>query len=227
MRPLRNWLEPRILAAVAIATGSLWAFIEIADEVHENETHGIDKAILLALRSPGDPAQLLGPPWLQETVRDLTALGSPVILSLLVVVTVVFLLLSGQRRTALFVLGATGGGAILVTALKLLYARPRPDLVPHAMEVFSPSFPSGHALQAAVVYFTLAALVARVLPARRPKLFLLVVAAVLTAAAGISRIYLGVHWPSDVLGGWAAGAAWALACWLLAQFRHLGREGGS
>ncbi|OWW20130.1 phosphatase PAP2 family protein [Noviherbaspirillum denitrificans] len=221
---LRNWLEPRILGAIIVATGSLWAFIEIAEAVIENETRGIDTAILLALRSPGHPAEPLGPAWLQEMIRDITALGSPVVLSFVVVVTVIVLILSAKRRSALFVAVATGGGAVLSSTLKHFFNRPRPELVPHSMAIFSPSFPSGHALLAAVVYFTLAALLARLLPTWRLKLIVLIVAAILTAAVGVSRVYLGVHWPSDVLGGWAAGAAWALGCWLLAERLKLGKE---
>lgn len=219
----RRWLEPRLLSATAMVTGSLWAFIEVASNVLDDQTRSIDTAILLSLRAPGNPDDPLGPAWVQEMVRDLTALGSPVVLGVLVAVTVIFLLLARRRRTALFVAAATTGGALLSMLLKQVFNRPRPELVPHGTLVFSASFPSGHALLAAVVYFTLAALVARVLPTRRLKLFLLAVAVFLTVLVGVSRIYLGVHWPSDVFGGWCAGAAWALGCWLLAQVVHLGR----
>ena len=214
----RNWLEPKVLSSVAIAAGTLWVFLEITEDVIEGEKKSFDVAILMALRSPTNPLAPAGPPWFQELARDITALGSPSILALVVTVALGFLVLSGHRRTAAFLLASTSGGAVLSMLLKHLIGRPRPDLVPHATQVFSASFPSGHAMLATVVYLTVAALLAKLLPTRTLQLYLMAIAVTLTALIGISRIYLGVHWPSDVLGGWAAGASWALACWLVAWF---------
>lgn len=222
MPMLRNWLEPRILGAIAAATSALWLFFEVAEEVAEGGTRRIDTAILMAFRSPGDPANPLGPEWLREFVRDISGLGSPGVLGLLVAATAVFLLLSGKHRTALFVLAATLGGALVSSLLKEDFGRPRPDLVPHGSFVYSASFPSGHAMISAVVYLTLGALVARVVPGRWLKRYVMIVASLLTGLIGISRVYLGVHWPSDVLAGWAVGAAWALGCWVAAQVVNTG-----
>lgn len=227
MRVLRFWLEARLLAAVAFVSGSLWVFIELAEAVLANGTHDIDTAILLALRVPGHPADALGPVWLQEMIRDLTALGSPVILSLWVITATTILLLTNRWRTALFVAAATGGGTVLSLALKQFFYRPRPALISPALPISTPSFPSGHAMLAAVVYLTLAALVSPLLPTKRLKLFVMAMAILLIAVIGASRIYLAVHWPSDVLGGWAVGAAWALGCWLLARTFSLDRSGES
>ena len=105
---------------------------------------------------------------------------------------------------------------MLVDVLKQIFERGRPDLVPHAVQVFSASFPSGHATLSAVTYLTLGALVARLAPHRLAKAYVLGVAIVLTLLVGTSRVYLGVHWPTDVLAGWCVGAAWAIACWLVA-----------
>lgn len=214
--------QPRILLAMAAASAALWAFLELADEVLEGESMPVDQALLLLLRSPSDPAEMLGPPWLEDFAHDVTALGDIGVLGLIVLVATGFLACAGRRRTALFVVGATGGGALASTLLKLAFARPRPDLVPHATEVATASFPSGHAMVSAVVYLTLAALLARLVAAPRLKAYIIGVAVVLTLLIGTSRIYLGVHWPSDVLAGWAAGAAWALVCLALARALHIG-----
>jgi undecaprenyl-diphosphatase len=105
---------------------------------------------------------------------------------------------------------------VLSTVLKMFYRRPRPDLVPHGMETFTASFPSGHAMLSAIAYLTLAILLARISRGRRVKAFVLTLGVVTTLLVGISRIYLGVHWPSDVLAGWCVGAAWASLCWFVA-----------
>lgn len=224
MQQFRNWLEPRILIAVAATTSVLWLFIALAEEVGEGDTARIDTAILMAFRVPDDATQALGPAWLGEFIRDLSSLGSLGVLGLLVAAADIFLLLSGKVRTALFVLVATLGGALLSTLLKQGFDRPRPDLVRHGTYVYTASFPSGHAMLSAVVYLTLGALIARLVSGRWLKCYVLAVAVVLSGLVGVSRIYLGVHWPSDVLAGWAAGAAWALICWVAAQFLNLDNE---
>ena len=136
--------------------------------------------------------------------------------SLLTVAAVGFLLLTRERAAAVLTIAAVVGGALLSMALKSGFDRPRPDLVPHAVEVTSASFPSGHAMLSAVTYLTLGALLTRVQPQRRVKAYLLTVAVVLTVLIGVSRVYLGVHWPTDVLAGWCIGSAWAMLCWLAA-----------
>jgi undecaprenyl-diphosphatase len=105
---------------------------------------------------------------------------------------------------------------LLNLLLKLGFDRPRPDLVPHLTEAYQTSFPSGHSMSSAATYLTLGAMLARVQPSRRLKIYFLSLAIAVMLLVGFSRVYLGVHWPSDVLAGWAAGAIWALACWLLA-----------
>jgi undecaprenyl-diphosphatase len=217
----RRWLpvarrEVALLAAIALAAASLVLFAQLADEVVEGETHAFDEVVLLAMRSATDPADPIGPDWLEEQMRDVTALGSIGILAFVGLAAVGFLILQGKRRTAAFVVVAVGGGMLVSQLTKLGFDRPRPDLVPHAMQVYTASFPSGHAMLAAVTYLTLGALLARVQPRLRLKLYLIGLAATLTVLVGFSRVYLGVHWPTDVLAGWTLGAGWALACWAIA-----------
>jgi undecaprenyl-diphosphatase len=208
--------EFAVLAALALAAAALWGFMELADEVLEGETHAFDERILLALRSAGDRSDPLGPGWLEELMRDVTGLGGTGVLTFITLAVAGFLALDRKSHAALFVVAAVAGGMLLSTLLKLGFDRPRPDLVPHGALVYTASFPSGHATVSAVVYLTLGALLARVQPRLVLKLYLLGLAILLTVAVGISRIYLGVHWPSDVLAGWAIGAAWALLCWAAA-----------
>jgi undecaprenyl-diphosphatase len=200
-----------------------WAFLAIAGEVFEGETAGFDRAILLALRSPNDLADPLGPSWIEESARDITGLGGYAVLTLVTVAAVFYLVLSGKRHAAVLLAAAVVGGTLLSTGLKLGFERPRPDLVPHAARVYTASFPSGHAMLSAVTYLTLGALLARVQKRRRVKALLLTVAILVTLLVGASRVYLGVHWPSDVIAGWCVGAAWASLCWFVAL--QLQRQG--
>jgi undecaprenyl-diphosphatase len=219
----RAFLEPRALAGLLVAALCAWAFFGIADEVAEGETHDFDTRLLLALRTPGDPSDPLGPGWVAELMRDVTALGGLGILAALTLFVAGFLWLQGKRGSMWLVLVAVAGGQAMSTLAKSGFDRPRPDLVPHGMQVYTASFPSGHSMMAAVTYLTLATLVARVQPTPALKAYVMTIAVLLTVAVGVSRVYLGVHWPTDVLAGWAAGAAWALGCWLVA--RWLARQG--
>lgn len=216
-------LERRVLIAILVIAGCVWAFLGLADEIREGEQFRLDRAILLLFRDPADPTDPIGPPWLESAVRDVTALGGTVVLAIVAVGAVAFLSLSGKRSAALFVAAAVVGAVALSFVIKAGIERPRPDLVPHGTAVYTASFPSGHATGAAATYLTLGALLARFQPRRRLKFFILGYAVALTFLIGLSRVYLGVHWPSDVLAGWTLGASWALLCWLVA--RWLQRQG--
>lgn len=207
--------ELPLLVLPGIAAAALWGFVALVDEMLEGEIRDIDSRLLLALRNPQDASDPLGPGWVEELMRDITAFGGTGPLGFITLAGIVYLLLRRRRRTALFLFAAIAGGQLLSSALKLGFDRPRPDLVPHGMEVYTASFPSGHAMMTAIVYLTLAALLARSERRRRLKAFLLLLAACVTLMVGISRVYLGVHWPSDVLGGWMIGSAWAAGCWTL------------
>jgi undecaprenyl-diphosphatase len=184
--------------------------------VLEGETHAFDRAVLLAFRNPLDPSDPIGPTWLEIMFRDITALGGTTVLTLMTIAVIGFLLIDGKRAAAVLVLVSVVGGVLLSSVLKFGIDRPRPDLVAHLVEVHTASFPSGHAMLSAVVYLTLGGLLSRVEGPRRIKIYVLSVAVTLTFLIGLSRVYLGVHWPTDVLAGWCAGAAWAVLCWRVA-----------
>ncbi len=202
------------VAAVLLVTLGVWAFLSIAEEMAEGETAAVDRALLLMFRTPGAPETPLGGRWLREGMLDITALGSVTLLTLVVVLIVgLFASLRRWREAGLLLVAAMGGTAI-GQALKAGFGRERPEEAWRLVDVINTSFPSGHAMMSAVVYLTLAALIARFAERRRVKWFAMTAGAVLTVMVGVSRVYLGVHWPSDVLAGWCVGAAWAMVCWL-------------
>lgn len=220
IRRLLAWIgahEPQALAAMLIIAGAVWAFAELADEVLEGDTADFDEAVLLSLRTADDVTDPIGPGWFEEMARDITGLGGFGVLALLTLAATGYLLLHRKGHTALYLVLAIGSGILISTLLKNLFDRPRPDLVPHAQVVYTSSFPSGHSMMSAVVFFTLGALLAGVQADLRLRAYLLFVAALLALLVGASRVYLGVHWPTDVLAGWTAGAAWALLCWTIAE----------
>lgn len=222
---LHRKIVPRILGIAATAAFGLWVFIEVTEQVLKGETGGFDRTVLLALRMPGNPAQPLGPLWLDGVARDITALGSIPVLSLMVVIVALFLVLYRRFWTAICVLLSTASGIALAFLLKHVFGRARPDLFPHGDVVVSASFPSGHAMISALVYLTLGALVAGLSPSRTIRVYVMAMALLLTTIVGASRIYLGVHWPTDVLAGWAAGAVWALIWWGMVELVKI-RSGG-
>lgn len=200
-----------------LCAGGIWAFAELAEAVGDGEAHSVDEWLILALRDPADRANPLGPRWFEEMMRDYTALGGYAILTPLTFSTAIYLWLRKRGRVALVVLIAVGGGILLSTIMKSYFDRPRPDLVPHGSYVLTKSFPSGHAMMAATTYLTLGAVIAETERKRALRIFFLGLGVLLAVLVGISRVYLGVHWPSDVLAGWVAGSVWALCCWMMAR----------
>ena len=200
------------IAAVLVAAALLLLFGSLAEEVVEGETHQLDRAVLMTFRTPGNPADLIGPDWFEEMVRDVTALGSYAFVIIIVTAAIGYLLLRRKYGLALLLLAAEAGGMLFSTLLKEFFDRPRPDL-DHAAKVFTASFPSGHATLSAVTFLTLGALLMRVTSDRKSKIYFMTTAIVLTLMVGLSRLYLGVHYPSDILAGWSIGAAWAVLCW--------------
>lgn len=215
--------ELPLIIALLFSAGGLWGFFELADEVSEGSTRELDRSLLLMLRSPADISDPVGPVWLEEMMRDFTALGSVGVLALITLMVVGYFIVISKPKAGLAVFIAIGGGQALSSIVKMIIDRDRPDLVPHGAEVFTASFPSGHSLMSAVVYLTLAVMIIRLSPHWVAKTYILSCAVLLTIIVGFSRVYLGVHWPTDVLAGWTVGATWAVLCWLVTMALQRGR----
>jgi undecaprenyl-diphosphatase len=188
-------------------------FRHLAEEVREGDTHAFDTAILYALRVPGQPGMPIGPAWLTTALTDVTALGSITVLSIIVLLVFGLIASLRQVRAATVLLAASVGGLLLTDLLKDVFQRDRPPMALHLVPALNASFPSGHATLSATIYLTLGALIAHFAPRRRVRVFALTAAVLLALVVGCSRVYLGVHWPTDVLAGWCVGSAWALVCW--------------
>lgn len=213
----RHRLESRILLLFVSALAASLLFWRAASEVLEGDTMAVDRAILLSLRTASNASVPIGPTWLHEAMVDLTALGSATVLTIITIVAAGYLIAARKPAIAAFTVSAVGAGALLGTILKLIYARSRPDIVAHLVGTHSASFPSGHAMNSAVVYLTLAVLISRTAQDRRVSAYLIAAAIGMTLSIGFSRVYLGVHWPTDVVAGWCVGGVWAMICSLVAK----------
>jgi undecaprenyl-diphosphatase len=214
--------EARVLIGLFLAAAALWSFLDIAEEMAEGDTQAIDSRLILLLREPGDLNDPIGSRGIEEAVRDITALGGTTLVIVVTVVSVLAFVFHKKRIHGLVMAGAVLAAWASSQATKALFSRPRPDLVPHDVYVYSGSFPSGHSTMSTAAFLTLAMLVASLEMKRRSKALAYVLAAMVVVGVGFSRVYLGVHWPSDVLAGWCLGSAWALVGWL--ALRTLGGQ---
>jgi undecaprenyl-diphosphatase len=215
--------DVRLLLSLLGVGLSVWAFVLLAGLVMDGRVQPLDERLMLGLRVEHDPSRPRGPAWLPGAMRDVTALGSAPVLLIFVVAVAGALAARRQYHALGLLLAASAGGILLNDLMKGLFARPRPDLALRLTDVRSLSFPSGHAMQSAIIYLTLAAFLARFVQARALKVYFVAFAFLLSLLIGVSRVYLGVHYPSDVLAGWCAGLGWALVCWTVA--RRLQRQG--
>lgn len=209
-----------IITCLAFIAG-LWLFIEVTENVSDKESHAFDEYVLTSFREAGNLAEPVGPDWVEDVARDITALGSKTLLVLIVLSVAGFLFLKKHYGQGGLILAVSLAGLLLTMGLKMLFMRERPDAVPH---LFSPavtqSYPSGHTMMSAVIYLSLAAMLAYIQTSRRLKLYSMFVAMLITFLVGVSRVYLGVHYPTDVMAGWSVGLAWAAFCWILFRYAN-------
>ncbi len=203
-----------VLCLVLVVVAGMWGFVELLDDVKEGETQVFDEwAIRTAVQYHGPEYK-----WLEEIGRDMTALGGIFPLSLLTLFVVGYLLIVRKYGAMWLVLAAVAGGMILSTVLKYFIDRPRPQIGEHLSHVYTQSFPSGHSMMSVVVYLTLGSLLARFVKPLVVKAYFIGAALFISFFVGISRVYMAVHWPTDVLAGWTAGLVWAILCWLVATW---------
>ncbi len=202
----------RPLFAALTAALLTWAFIQISIEMSAGDTRGFDMAVFHAAR-----ALRTGHPWVAEVMRDLSGLGSTTVLALVTVIAVGYLAVVRARLTALLVVAAVVTGSVGVSLLKAQFDRPRPDADFAVLVVPGMSFPSGHATISAIVFLTVAALLASTRTRALERTYILAMATLMALLVGLSRVALGVHWATDVAAGWVFGTAWALAWLLLAR----------
>jgi len=209
---MRDWLRrhARLVISLGAIAVMVISFLVLASEVAEAETETMDHAILRSMRdADGDP---VGPRWFERAVVNLSALGSGAVATLIVILAAGYLFLAKRPRHAALVIVCALGTSLAVTTLKAGYERPRPTVVEAIQEEVGLSFPSGHTFLASALYPTLGALAAGTLRRRRLQIYVFAAAAVLALLIGFTRVYIGVHHPTDVLAGWCLGLAWAIAC---------------
>lgn len=213
--PARGWrIDP---AKALIASALCWTgFLAMVWLVENGRTGAFDETGLLFWRVEGALGPK-GPPALLEAVRDLTALGGVLLRNLFALGAIAALLFLRRRREAVLLVLTIAGGWLVEFAVKLTVGRPRPVIVPHLTEAGGASFPSGHSFNAAVVYIAVA-LAFATLSTRQSVRFAVIGAAIaVSLAVAWSRVWLGVHFPSDVAAGWLGGAGWAFLAAALLQ----------
>jgi undecaprenyl-diphosphatase len=206
-----------IIAVIALVAGTV-GFLILAGYVTGGSTEYIDTKILRSLRNPNNLQLSIGPRWVIDTMNDITVLGSATIVLLITLIVIGYFILQKNYSAVYLILAAVIGGALIDLELKEFFGRVRPTIIPNLMQPFTFSFPSGHSMMSAVIYLSLASLMARFQKRQRDKIYILSVAILLSLIIGVSRVYLGAHYPTDVLGGWLLGTAWAAFCWLIAWF---------
>lgn len=225
LRPVERWRwTERLSLTMLVLMGGVFGILTLL--VSSETTQAFDESVMQALRQPGDGGLPVGPRWFIELARDFTALGGYGVLVTLTILVTTFLVLERKPHRARFAVVTIVGGYLLSMTLKHLVGRPRPDMVPWLSFPHSSSFPSGHSMMSAIVYLTMGLMLSELASQRRVKVFLAVSPLIIAAAVGFSRVYMGVHYVTDVVAGWSAGICWALLCWLIVRrcpaFRSFG-----
>lgn len=189
-----------LTAGLLISSAALEGFAELADEVFEGETRRIDRAVLLRINA-------LSPDWLETPMRFVTALGYEWVVIPLLIVSVCVFYLKGLKFSAALLVISTGGSAALAFVLKAIFQRTRPEVFQTGYDASYFSFPSGHATIAVGFYGTLTMLIAWRF-AGRARWTVAAVGLALVLLIGFSRLYLGVHYPTDILAGYLAATLW-------------------
>jgi undecaprenyl-diphosphatase len=205
-------IESATLLHLFFGAVGAWLLLKNVPKIYKGRLEAIDNHVLRALRRPENLAVPIGPKWLPQAAKDVTALGSGTNLTIATGILVGFLCLNRRFRATGFLLSSVGSGLLLCQSLKGFFARRRPTVVPHLVHFDPASFPSGHSMGAALVYLTSGSIVSRQVTGPLAKTYFLSMAVVLAVIVGVSRVYLGVHYPSDVLAGWAAGSLWSSVC---------------
>jgi undecaprenyl-diphosphatase len=194
-----------LIAGIVVAAIATWLFGEVAEVVMRGDTQAFDVAVLRWLGAHHTKV-------LDAAMLEITALGTGTVVLMIVAISALFLALTRHHYSAILLLIATFGGLALNLVLKLRFDRPRPDVFVWGTNAVSSSFPSGHAMSATIVYSTVAYLAARLYKRTWPGVLTMLIAAFVIAAISLSRLYLGVHYPSDVLAGAVIGLGWAAFC---------------
>jgi undecaprenyl-diphosphatase len=217
-------IETTTLLHLFFGAVGAWLLVKNVPKIYKGRLEAIDNHLLRAFRRPENLAVPIGPKWMSQAAKDVTALGSGTNLAIATGILAGFLCLNRRFRATGFLLSSLGSGLLICQSLKGFFARRRPTVVPHLAHFDPASFPSGHSMGAALVYLTSGSIISRQVTGSLAKTYFLSMAVVLAVAVGISRVYLGVHYPSDVLAGWAIGSLWSSACAQAA--RWLQRQGG-
>ncbi len=206
----------RVFPVTLALVGLLWFGFEIVSRIQPPSAGDLDHRVIVLLRGNGDGSRMIGPPALEEMMRDFTALGGYGVLVLTIISFSILLGLIHGRRDVRFFLATSIGGFVCSMLMKKLVGRERPGIVPHLSYVETSSFPSSHAMMSAVIFLTIGLLLARHTPDSRVRLLLVLLPLFLAFLVGISRVCMGVHFPTDVLAGWTGGILWT---WAAFSFR--------
>jgi undecaprenyl-diphosphatase len=194
-----------LVVGILVAAAATWAFGEFAETVMAGQTQAFDESVLRWMGAHHTKV-------LDSVMIEITSLGTGSAVLMIVGVAALFLALTRHRYSAILLLAATGGGGLLNLVLKHFFGRPRPHVIEWGTHALSSSFPSGHAMSAAIVYTTVAYLAARLEKRIWERALTMLAAAIVIAAISVSRVYLGVHYPSDVVAGIIIGIAWSAFC---------------